>query len=167
MRSPGSRVAALVACIAVLSGCAMSSATYYQNRSRASDLQLCKTARGQEAKRNTKFRADVLAELRRRGVSDQMCNQKIQAQRAAIAAGIAAGALAYAATQDGGGGGGPRSGGYAPETDYDWDWDRFYDERGQDRWACRGVQTGRFAETWRCQYDLKVDDRWPTMKMYF
>ena len=42
--------------------------------------------------------------------------------------------------------------------DYSWDWDYF---RSNRQWRCRGIQTGRFAENWRCQYKLKDDDRWP------
>lgn len=166
MRRTLGRATALLCAVALLSSCAVSSATFYQNQSKASDLQLCKTARSQEAKAKPKFRADVLAELRRRGVDDQQCNRLIQAQRAAIAAGIAAGALAYAAAQDGGGSGG---GGtyYAPNTDHDWDWDFFYDEYGRPTWACRGIQTGRFAELRHCQYDVKDDNRWPTTRKYF
>ena len=45
--------------------------------------------------------------------------------------------------------------------DYDWDWDGFYDQYGNMTWRCRGIQTGRFAEDWRCASDLKTDNRWP------
>lgn len=43
-----------------------------------------------------------------------------------------------------------------------WDWDEFYDTRGRSVWACRGVQTGRFAEEDRCRYKFKDDRRWPS-----
>jgi len=55
------------------------------------------------------------------------------------------------------------SGGSYPSTvtDYDWDWDAFKGQYGNRLWRCRGIQSGRFAEDERCQYDTKVDDRWP------
>jgi uncharacterized membrane protein len=42
-----------------------------------------------------------------------------------------------------------------------WDWDEFYDQRGQLVWACRGVQTGRFSDEAKCEYKFKNDRRWP------
>ena len=44
------------------------------------------------------------------------------------------------------------------QTDYDWDWD-YQPANGQ--WACRGIQTGRYAQHSNCLYDAKDDDRWP------
>ena len=53
-------------------------------------------------------------------------------------------------------------GGYAaPQQDYDWDWDAFYNQNYILQWRCRGVQTGQFAADSNCAYDLKDDDRWP------
>lgn len=75
---------------------------------------------------------------------------------------LAAGAIAvvalaaYGAAQGGAG----TANGLAPATDYDWDWDQFY-HNGSLLWACRGIQTGQFAEQSRCQYKHQSDYRWP------
>ena len=66
--------------------------------------------------------------------------------------------IGAAAAAAGGGGGG---GGAYGASDYDWDWDQFYNQYGQLVWACRGIQTGQFAELHHCAYDVKVDTRWP------
>lgn len=73
---------------------------------------------------------------------------------ATVAAVVAIGALAYSAAKHGG------AGGATPTTDYDWDWDEFYSQ-GRLVWACRGVQTGQFADASHCTYKLKTDARWP------
>ena len=44
--------------------------------------------------------------------------------------------------------------------DHEWDWDSFYNQ-GQHVWACRGVQTGQFAEYEHCSDKIQTDDRWP------
>jgi hypothetical protein len=46
-------------------------------------------------------------------------------------------------------------------TDYEWDWDEFYDQSGDLVWTCRGVQTGQFAEFERCSGRYQTDSRWP------
>jgi hypothetical protein len=48
-------------------------------------------------------------------------------------------------------------GGGSP-TDYDWDWDY---QPVNNRWVCRGIQTGQYAELRNCAYDAKDDNRWP------
>ena len=58
-------------------------------------------------------------------------------------------------------GGGGSGGSYVPPTDYDWDWDQFYDERFALQWRCRGIQTGQFADNSNCALDFQDDDRWP------
>ena len=45
--------------------------------------------------------------------------------------------------------------------DYDWAWDQFYHSSGSLVWACRGIQTGRFAEKTKCYGKPKHDNRWP------
>lgn len=43
-----------------------------------------------------------------------------------------------------------------------WAWDQFTNPSIYNRrWACRGRQTGRFADDFRCIGQLKVDDTWP------
>jgi hypothetical protein len=72
-------------------------------------------------------------------------------------------AAAVAAAKGGGGSGYAAPPQFAP-TDYEWDWDLFYNQYRQLTWACRGVQSGQFAELDKCQYKLKVDQRWPSLE---
>ena len=46
-------------------------------------------------------------------------------------------------------------------VDRDWAWDQFYHSAGSLVWACRGIQTGRFAEKSRCAGKPLNDYRWP------
>jgi len=48
-----------------------------------------------------------------------------------------------------------------PRYDVDWDWDQFYHSTGSLVWACRGIQTGQFADLYRCSGKSKNDYRWP------
>lgn len=45
--------------------------------------------------------------------------------------------------------------------DAEWDWDQLYDQRYNLVWACRGVQTGEFADPMRCSGKFQSDGRWP------
>jgi hypothetical protein len=53
--------------------------------------------------------------------------------------------------------------GYAAHqlTDYDWAWDQFYNANYALVWACRGKQTGQFADMAKCQYKPQNDLTWP------
>ena len=66
-------------------------------------------------------------------------------------------AAAIGTAKRAGGGGGGGSGG----VDYDWAWDQFRNEYGQFVWACRGKQTGEFADQVRCQFKPMNDFTWP------
>ncbi len=77
---------------------------------------------------------------------------------AAVAVGVLLVGIVAAAAAGGGGGG---SSYVPPATDYDWDWDGFYNQFSELVWACRGIQTGQFADASNCTYDLKTDVRWP------
>nr|WP_143028912.1 hypothetical protein [Massilia sp. PDC64] len=46
-------------------------------------------------------------------------------------------------------------------NDFDWEWDQFYNSSYQLVWACRGVQSGQFADASRCAYKPQTDLRWP------
>jgi len=46
-------------------------------------------------------------------------------------------------------------------SDYEWDWDQYYNQYGRLVWSCRGVQTGQFAELSRCASKYRTDARWP------
>lgn len=76
----------------------------------------------------------------------------------AAAVGVVALALVAIAKGGGGSGGGQNYG--ANTVDTGWAWDGFY-SNGLYQWACRGVQTGRFAEEWHCAGQTKVDSYWP------
>jgi len=83
----------------------------------------------------------------------QMVKSGNNIANAAVVAIIVGAVYAIAASNGGGGGGG----GHAP-SDSDWDWD-YQPKNGQ--WACRGIQTGQYAELSKCAGDYKDDDRWP------
>jgi hypothetical protein len=56
-------------------------------------------------------------------------------------------------------------GGFGQPTDYQWDWDAFNDQYGRLTWACRGVQSGQFADLWRCNSKIQSDNRWPGLQL--
>ncbi len=74
-----------------------------------------------------------------------------------------AGAVAIASTGGAGGGAG-YSNSFGP-VDYDWAWDEFYGEHYRLVWACRGKQTGQFAELEKCTYKPRIDTTWPAKRL--
>jgi hypothetical protein len=155
-------IAILMSLVLALVGCAASPATFYKNVSNLSDTQICKTDRVAERSQDPRFRQDVDAEMNRRGLTSEKCRSLIARQRIGIGALIVVAAAAAAAASSSGGGGG---GGGAPasnyaSSDYEWDWDIF-SEYGVQKVACRGVQTGQFADNWHCSGKLVNDNRWP------
>ncbi len=157
---PYRRALASVAALAILAGCASTPKTFYANPRSVGNLALCKTEKGASARSNPTFRDDVRAELVRRGLHQADCDKLIRKEHAAIAAALLVGAAAYAAAESGGGGGG----GSGTVTDYEWDWDEFYNHEYRLVWVCRGVQTGQFAEEWHCNGKPKTDYRWPGLQ---
>jgi hypothetical protein len=135
----------------MLTGCAVSPAQFYANKSGFSDSQLC---RATQTTSNVNFKWDVVMELDRRGVTSENCEQMIRNQNIAIGAALI-GVAAIAASRGGSGGGASSS------TDYEWDWDQFYNEYRKLVWACRGVQTGQFADGYHCSGKYQIDSRWP------
>lgn len=97
-------------------------------------------------------------EVNKRGLSSERCETLVREenQRAALILGAIAVGLAAAAARRGGGGGGSPT-----QADYEWDWDEIRNQYGQLVWVCRGVQSGEFAELWRCGGKVKTDWRWP------
>jgi hypothetical protein len=148
--------AIVVACSVAMTACATSPEAFRRNPYQVSDSQLCRTLTSSAAERDYSFKSEVRSEVERRGLSDESCATMVRNQNVAIGAVALIGAVAVAAARNGGGGGGG-----APSTDYDWDWDQFYNEYRQLVWACRGVQTGQFADTWRCNGKFRTDARWP------
>lgn len=113
------------------------------------DLQ---AGRIDEAEASRRF--DVV--LSRFEAQEAQANQR----NAALAiAGIAAVGV-VAAAADSSSGGAPY-GSYSSARDYSWAWDRFVGPTGSYQWRCRGEQTGRFADDYRCAGRLRTDTRWP------
>lgn len=52
-------------------------------------------------------------------------------------------------------------------ADVEWQWDEFYAPNGYLVWMCRGVQTGMFAEEFRCLGKAKIDFFWPDKRAPF
>jgi hypothetical protein len=152
------RAIAVALSASLVAGCAVSSQSFYRSPYSVSNLELCKTIRASEVKSNPTFTRDVVRELTARGLTPASCNEIIQAQRLAIAAGIAAGAAIYAAAQNAPAAAGSNT--YVAR-DYAWDWDQFYDEHRNLVWACRGIESGQLAESHRCNGRYRSDWRWP------
>lgn len=52
-----------------------------------------------------------------------------------------------------------------PVLDISWAWDSFLDQNGLRRWACRGKNTGEFADETSCSSQTKTDATWPGDKL--
>lgn len=130
------------------------------------DAQLCSTWVHANDTDQAEFEEAVYKEASRRSLTFSECvgRTKRQDDRGNVIRNVLIGAavvgLAVALARRGGGGGG-----YAPTvTDYSWSWDLFYNEYRQLVWACRGEQTGQFAELNKCQFKPKNDHRWPSLE---
>lgn len=148
-----------LALITLVTGCAVTPSSFYQNPSSHGLAKICRAYQGQEAIKDSKFRSALASELSRRGKSAAECNSIIaDADRtnAAIGAALVGAAVLYQASKSGGGGGGVST------SDYSYAWDQFYHSSGNLVWACRGRQTGRFAETSNCASSPKNDLTWPS-----
>lgn len=91
----------LVATLAVaLAGCATSPKNFYENPSKAKDTPLCRSLMEST---DPAFQQDVAAELIRRGVTAEQCQQKLAIENAAIIgiAAVATGVAVVAACQNG------------------------------------------------------------------
>jgi len=154
--------------IGILASCAASPERFYRERSSLSAETLCRTYDAAIKKSDLTLAGDASQELSTRlGISTNDCPALVSAQNAKIAAGIIAAAaitaVAIAASKKKHHGGG----GYYPAAasnstfDHEWDWDQFYGENGELMAACRGVQSGQFAEQWRCAGKAQSDWRWP------
>ena len=121
----------------------------HEMRTIGQDLQ---AGRIDEAEANRRF--DLV--LSRFEAQEAQANQR----NAALAiAGIAAVGVAAAAA-DSSSGSAPYSS-YSSSRDYSWAWDRFVGPTGRYQWRCRGEQTGRFADDYRCAGRIRTDTRWP------
>jgi hypothetical protein len=151
----------------MLSGCAgISPQQFYQNPSAASDYEVCKSLTDQAGGRvpyDREFAYQLRMELKRRNVSEGSCPEVIQTRNNAVAAGIIGtlAVVAVVAAAKNGGGGSADASSYAPTSDYSWEWDEYY-RNGVLVWSCRGVQTGQFADNYRCANKAQIDWKWPS-----
>ena len=49
--------------------------------------------------------------------------------------------------------------------DLTWAWDKFYDDKTNEQWRCRGRSTGKFADDAKCADKEKLDNTWPSMRL--
>jgi hypothetical protein len=151
--------------VSMLVGCAMSPAQFQQDRYTVGDARLCKTLKSAESSTDWQFMGDVQDEVKRRGLDAYQCEQIVRNQALAIGAGVLVATAVVAAARSGGGGGAVAVGGGAGYAglnyDYDWEWDQYYGAGYALVWSCRGVQTGQFAEPYRCNGKMQTDWKWP------
>lgn len=142
-----------------LASCALTPTNFEAGRYSATDEKVCRTWKSAQQGQDLEFLGNVNSEIGRRGLSAERCS-KILADAAAGAAvaavAIVGVALLVAAAKRGGGGGGGSA-----ASDYQWEWDEFIGDAYQRVWACRGVQTGQFADQGRCAGKAQIDWKWP------
>jgi len=135
----------------LLTGCVTSPEEFERTRLSRSDTSLCRINQ-YALNHNPPMIGPTAQELQRRGITPERCHQLIAEFNQQNAALMAAGFSLMA---------GPRAAPVPVDLDWDWDWDQFYDS-GALVWVCRGLQTGQFAEPYRCQYKMQTDWRWPS-----
>lgn len=145
----------MIAAVSVaLTGCATTPKSFYANPAKATDTSLCRAV-GET--KDAKFQQDAAAELVRRGMTAEKCQQKITNENTGLAViGIFAGAVAIGAAGGYGGGGyyqAPRAYGVA--------WDQFYGPSGYLIWRCRDKYSGQFVDDYRCSGMSQIDTTWP------
>jgi hypothetical protein len=159
MRNSRQAACAVAACVA-MTGCAVRPAVFYKDPYGVGDTRLCRTSDAAVKSGDSRYVQSVQAELDRRGITPAQCQQLERDQTGAIVVGSLLVVAAVAAARAGGsGGGGTPSNSYV--SDYEWDWDQFRNQYGQFVWACRGVQSGQFADNSKCFGKFQVDSRWP------
>lgn len=163
MNQPLQKSVAAILVTVIVSGCAANAENFYRQRQTMSDVQLCRTYESSEQKtfqaqsvNNEIFANDVRVELNSRNLSADQYKKIVTGQNVAIGAGAILGAALIAIARRNGGGGGGNA-----YRDTDWDWDEFYDGSHRLVWACRGVQTGQFADSYHCAGKPQTDERWP------
>jgi hypothetical protein len=150
--------------ILMATSCAMTPERFSQQRLSLTDVQVCRASVDAEKSGVASFNDTTQAELERRSISNRHCRKLIKEddeKNAATAVAILAVAAVVVAAAAAGGGGGSSYSAPSATQDYDWDWDQFYNASYQLVWACRGLQTGQFAELRHCSGDYKSDSRWP------
>jgi hypothetical protein len=136
-----------------LMACATTMDYFAKNRTTMSQLQVCESALSAERNQDAAYINLARHELNRRNLSQRQCQGLIDQRNQTIAAIALVGAAAYVAGSQAGSGGG-----YTAQTqDTQWDWDQFRDQYGRFTWRCRGVQTGQFAQAYRCNGRARID----------
>lgn len=163
------RTTVILTTAVAVTGCATRPERLVGNLYGASDAEVCQAAAEASEWQLQSHRVAVYEEYGRRELSSARC-ESILAERSQnrAVAGIAilAGALLVAAARRGGGASQstasqPLAQQSGPTVDYEWEWDQFYNQASQPIWACRGVQTGQFANEQRCFGKAKIDWKWP------
>jgi len=149
------RLAPSLCVLVVLSGCATSKTDFYRSPSSVGDWSLCRTWADAGNSGDLTFANDVGREAISRGMTQDGCRVKNLAVEVGAVTVVVLGVVAAALAASGGGGG---SGGI---TDTSWAWDEFRAQNGAMLWACRGRQTGQFADQWRCSGLPMNDWAWP------
>lgn len=150
------KVAATITALA-MSGCAMTPERFHAEREKLTDGQVCDTVSVAIERGDPTFSEALAAEIQRRGLSRERCEEIAADERRAAAIFLAVLAVGAAAAAGSGGGGNS----YAGTRDYNWAWDQFANQNGVLVWACRGIQTGQFAEEYHCMGKFKADTVWP------
>jgi len=144
-----------------MSGCStMTRASFEERRQAFSDLEVCEAATDARRSEDGDFVTAVYREKAGRQLSDDMCELLAQQQRERVGAALTAFGSAMTATSAAMAKPTPSRAGVAA-VDYSWQWDQFYAPNGVLMWACRGEQTGQFADVSRCAGKAQLDWRWP------
>ncbi|MDB5935654.1 MAG: hypothetical protein JWQ01_2998 [Massilia sp.] len=152
------RIVAATLITAILAGCAVSQEKFYANRYGLTEAQLCRTLAASNTQAAPAFLREVREEAERRNLSDSACVEMNRRQSAAIGASVLLAVAVVAAARRSGGGAGASA---DAADDTSWEWDQFYNAGRQLVWACRGVQTGQFANQYNCASKAQIDWKWP------
>jgi hypothetical protein len=175
MRNSGfTRLIAAATAAAVLAGCAsaprVTAEDFQQDTSKLSNIEVCRGVH--QFKYGTSEYGAARHEFYKRKLTLAGCEElegiyagnNSGARTAGTLLAVAAlTAVALAGSKSGGGVAAPAS--LAPPTDYEWAWDEFTGTDGRPTWACRGKQTGQFADLERCRFMFKVDATWPGLQL--
>ncbi|WP_457939815.1 hypothetical protein [Mesorhizobium sp. 10J20-29] len=153
----GRALRAFVLVIASLSSnaCTTTPQAVAANPTKVSKSALCRSF---VTTQDNAFRQQLYVELSARSITPMQCGEMVtkENQALAVAAVVAVGvtAAAVCANNDCGGGG------YVPPKRYGRygaEWDMFYNQYGQQVWACRDTANGEFTYEYRCAGSARYD----------
>lgn len=162
MKRQGAKIFWVLSATFFVAGCAWTPERYAGKRAKLDDTETCRLFLGWQKEAKEPYLTMATEEIARRGLNEHQCKGKYEelrrSRKAAIGAGVVLTATVAAVI-------------YASRTrpafqigapyDSSWDWDQFADKDGNLVWACRGVQTGKFADQYRCTGAPLSDWRWP------